>query len=192
MPHAPAPESTADPSSELDPTDPKAVWAALLQRVQGQRSLAWLRFLQIEQIEEQRVVLGTVPGRRDVIGFCTDERLAQIGTQLAPLLGRRVRVTLQRPEQAAGQAEPADADSGEAPSRQASGAARGNKRREAMGLPVVQRALEAFPDATLIGVRDESELTTPPANAQSSGEPGEAAANHEDDNDEDDNDETAG
>lgn len=139
----------------MDTDDPRAVWSTLIDRL-GQRAWSWLRFLEIEQIEEQRVVLRVAPGHREVLGFCTEARLEQIGEHLRPILGRRVRVRVEAPPSADPHAgvDPGDAAAGTAPTPS-------THRREAMNLPLVQRALEAFPDATLMDARDDAE--PPPA-----------------------------
>ncbi len=159
-----APDEVTDQAApndiQVDPTDPKAVWGALLQRVARQRSLVWLRFLEIDHLDEGRVTLRTLPGHREVVGFCTEERLQQIGSHLAPILGRRVRVALHRPEATSKEAG-STGNATEAPS-----GPRGAHRREAMNLPLVQLVMENFPDATLVDARDESELPTPPSNTE--------------------------
>lgn len=134
-----------------------AVWSTLRERI-GQRAFAWLRFLEIAQLEQARVVLRVLPGHREVLGFCTEQRLDQIAQQLKPILGRRVRVTVQPPENQ-NPTEGAAASEGStarAPTRSAA------DRRAAMNLPLVQRVLEHFPDATLLDARDETELPPPP------------------------------
>lgn len=130
------------------------MWAALIDRV-GQRAGSWLRFLEIEKLEAQRVVLRVTPGHREVLGFCTEARLKQLGEQLRPILGRRVRVSVEAPA-------PADSSAaGDDSGGDAASAPPGTQRREAMNLPLVQRALEAFPDATLIDARDD--IPPPPS-----------------------------
>ncbi|MFW6060780.1 MAG: hypothetical protein ACODAQ_11405 [Phycisphaeraceae bacterium] len=109
------------------------------------------------------MVLRVLPGHREVLGFCNDQRLEQIGQHLRPILGRRVRVTLQQPGAAGDTADDADA-----PARRAGPTTA--DRRAAMNLPLVQRVLENFPDATLIDARDEAELPPPPAEAATDAE----------------------
>ena len=151
---APAPtEPQTTPATEVDPTDPAAVWAALLSGVASQRSLAWMRYLKISKLEQDRVTLAAQPGHREVLAFCTDQRLAQIAEQLQPILGRRVRVSLERT------APQPDADTDATPS---DAGPRTTDRRQAMGLPLVQRVLEVFPDATLVDARDEADIPPPP------------------------------
>lgn len=124
----------------------------------GQRAFAWLRFLKIERLEPDRVTLRAIPGHREVLNFCNEQRLAQIARHLEPILGRRVRVVIENADAATNAPDESSASSASpapAPS------SRSAQRREAMNLPLVQRVLETFPDATILDARDESE--TPPA-----------------------------
>ena len=138
----------------VDSSDPAAVWSALIDAI-GQRAFAWLRYLEIAQIESDRVVLRPVPGHREVMGFCTDQRLEHIANHLYPILARRVRVVVHKPESATG-----DAPASDQPGTNVT-APRSAQRREAMNLPLVQRVLEAFPDATLLDVREDIDVPSP-------------------------------
>jgi len=153
--HAPTPpQSEQQPETDaVDTTDPAAVWKALLDRMSAQRSFAWLRFLKITSLEQDRVTLAAQSGHREVLGFCTDERLSQIAEMLRPILGRKVRVSLQRAN-----AQDADPSAAQQGGDQPDTDSQKTDRRQAMGLPLVQRVLEVFPDATLVDARDESEI----------------------------------
>ncbi|MFA9477077.1 hypothetical protein ACERK3_02095 [Phycisphaerales bacterium AB-hyl4] len=125
----------------------------MLDRALQKPSWAWLRFVQLDRLDAERATLRIVPGHREVYGFATEPRLAQIGKVLQDVTGRRVRVTLDRETPASG-----GEDTAASPSP-TSGAA--SDRREAMGLPLVRQALEIFPEASLIDVRDEDSSDPP-------------------------------
>jgi DNA polymerase III subunit gamma/tau len=134
----------------VDPTDLGAVMAALRERVSDRPALSWLKFVTIDKIDEQAVVLSPTPGHREVLSFAKDPRRLQVLTdELIPILGRRVRVTMQAPA-ATNAPDPSTAK----PTAQ-NGAARHADRRAAMDLPLVKKVLEVFPDAVLFDVRDE-------------------------------------
>lgn len=137
------------------------LWRTVLERMAGRRSLGWLRYLQLDRIENDRAVLHLTPGGREVASFATEDRLHPVAEELGGLLGRRVRVELEmeRPERR-GDAEAAPggaADSrGSSDAPGSTGAAEGLDRRKAFNLPLVQQVLEVFPDATLIDARTEA------------------------------------
>ncbi|MEX0653416.1 MAG: hypothetical protein WD151_04760 [Phycisphaeraceae bacterium] len=109
-------------------------------------SWAWLRYVELANLDDERAVLRVVPGHREVFAFITDVRLTQIGKVIEDVVGRRVRVTIDRGPTGA-------PDTGDAASGQP-GQPAGGDRREAMGLPLVRQVLEIFPEASLIDIRE--------------------------------------
>lgn len=116
----------------------------MLDRALQKPSWAWLRYVQLDRLDAERATLRIVPGHREVYGFATDNRLAQIARVIQDVTGRRLRVTLDR-----------DTPAGDAGAETSNAAPAGSERREAMGLPLVRQVLEIFPEASLIDVREE-------------------------------------
>ncbi|MFP4144999.1 MAG: hypothetical protein ACLFV3_07625 [Phycisphaeraceae bacterium] len=129
----------------------------MLERVSSRPAqMAWMKKLRLERIEGDTAVVRPLPGQEDVAGFASG-RLSQLTDALEPILGQRVRVTLETaPGGAAAQAE--QSSDGRGPSS--------SVRREVLGLPLVKRAMEVFPQAMLVDAREEQQpsdtLPAPP------------------------------
>lgn len=95
------------------------------------------------------------PGHNDLVAFATEERLRPLVDDLAAILGRRVRVTMESSAPARQDGEPGQGSA--APSAPA------NLRRQAMGLPLVKKLFDVFSDASLIDVRPEPQPDEAPA-----------------------------
>jgi DNA polymerase III subunit gamma/tau len=142
------------PQPTIDTTNLAAVMSALRDRVADRPAYAWLRFVTIDKLDEQSAVLSPTPGHREVMHFARDQRrLQEITEELTPILGRRVRVSVQAlktqadpPDQKASITNPKPAENG--PARHAD-------RRAAMDLPLVKQVMDVFPDAVLFDVREE-------------------------------------
>lgn len=156
----PKPESQAP----INTDDLGAVMEALRERVSDRPALAWLRFVILEKIDEKTAVLVPTPGHRDVLNFAKDPRRLQVVTdELIPILGRRVRVTMQAPAPGSSPGG-SPGDAAQTPGSNSSGsnnASRHADRRAAMDLPLVKQVLEVFPDAVLFDVREENNGSTP-------------------------------
>jgi DNA polymerase III subunit gamma/tau len=146
---APDPQSPVTLTPVIDSSNLDAVMAALRDRVADRPAFAWLRFVTIDKLDERSAVLSPTPGHREVLHFARDQRrLQEVTDELNPILGRRVRVSIQAPpaaEESDGRIET------DAPP--ANGAA---DRRAAMNLPLVKQVLDVFPDAVLFDVREEA------------------------------------
>ncbi len=154
-PHTPHPT----PVSNQSPTE---VMDALLTRVATKPALSWLRFVQIVKIDEQSVIMTPTPGHREVMAFAKGQRLQDLANDLQPILGRRVRVSMQPPANPNGdltsESIPGDASSGSpTPNPQSQTPNTQAARRAAMDLPLVKQVMDVFPDAVLFEVRDEEE-----------------------------------
>ncbi|HEX7010386.1 MAG TPA: hypothetical protein VF184_10415 [Phycisphaeraceae bacterium] len=157
-----------------DPSDLGAVWAAVLRRIARRPALAWLGYLRLERLDAGRAVLRILPGHRELAAFATvDARLDQISQELSAVVGQRVRASIDVSAPAAAQGEGAGASqAGQAGEQAASSQALATHRRRALDLPLVKRALEAFPDAHLMDVREEAQS---PADAPQQADSSEAA-----------------
>lgn len=142
----PAEASSVSPPA-INITDPVAVWSALRDRVSDRPGLAWVDQIDLRQLDGAMGVVTPKPGRRDVARFATEPRLEQLAIELQAIVGHRIRLTMQAPS-----SESVVADD---PSGSRSVVGSDAQRREALNLPLVQRVIEAFPDATLTGFRQE-------------------------------------
>jgi DNA polymerase III subunit gamma/tau len=159
---APAPASAeASPLTaevSINTADLGAVMAALRDRVADRPAYAWLRYVNIDKLDEQAAVLSPTPGHREVLHFAKDQRrLQEITDELTPILGRRVRVSMQAPAVPEGSEK-----STPSISSPVNPSARAADRRSAMELPLVKQVMEVFPDAVLFDVRNESNGSEPP------------------------------
>ena len=163
-PHTPNPTPSAQPApsspttshqpltTKIDTTSLPAVMAALRDRVADRPAYAWLRFVNLDKLDDTTAQFSPTPGHREVMHFAKDQRRLQgITDELAPILGRRVQVSIHPP--ASNQHDPADSNSSNpqspAPTKQAD-------RRAAMDLPLVKQVMDVFPDAVLFDVREEA------------------------------------
>ena len=126
--------------------------AALRDRVADRPAYAWLRFVNLDKLDDTTAQFSPTPGHREVMHFAKDQRRLQgITEELAPILGRRVQVSIHPP--VSNQHDPADSNSfnpqSSAPTKQAD-------RRAAMDLPLVKQVMDIFPDAVLFDVREEA------------------------------------
>ena len=146
---APTPAAAASPTPAVpvDASDPTSVWNALHERLAQKSAWGWIDNVELLQIDKQGGVVAPKPGHGDMMGFLTDARLDQVAQQLEPILGTRVRITLQK----AGDAGAQDRQS----TPNGNGAAATLDRRQAMELPLVKKVLDAFPDATILNVQPE-------------------------------------
>jgi len=155
-PQAPSPTPSPQPLTSqvsINTADLGAVMAALRDRVADRPAYAWLRYVNIDKLDEQAAVLSPTPGHREVLHFAKDQRRLQaITDELTPILGRRVRVSMQAPP-----TPDASADESASSPAHANGAVRNGDRRAAMELPLVKQVLDVFPDAVLFDVRDETD-----------------------------------
>ncbi len=161
-PASPSPAPTAQPQVPIDTTNITAVMSALRDRVADRPAFAWLRFVTIDQLDEQSAVLCPTPGHREVMHFAKDQRrLQEITDELAPILGRRVQVSVRASQTQAqqpgdvGGAGGTGGGASNSDTQVARGAARHADRRAAMDLPLVKQVMDIFPDAVLFDVREE-------------------------------------
>jgi hypothetical protein len=149
----PPPSVSSPPASvslaPVDTTDPASVWQALHDRLANQHAWGWIDNVELVCIDAQAAVIAPRPGHREMRGFMNDDRLASVGKQLEPILGRLVRVTIQTPDADSGAASPA-------PVAGAGESAQVAQRRQAMDMPLVKNVMEVFPDATVLGCCPES------------------------------------
>ena len=97
-PTTPLTPSASSPQSPTpNPQSPSEVMDALLTSVATKPALSWLRFVQIVKIDEQSVIMSPTPGHREVMAFAKGQRLQDLANDLQPILGRRVRVSMQPP-----------------------------------------------------------------------------------------------
>ncbi len=152
---APAPDP--QPQVEIDTTNLPAVMAALRDRVADRPAYAWLRFVNLDKLDDQTAQFSPTPGHREVMHFAKDQRRLQgITDELTPILGRRVQVSVNAPA-ATNHADdnptgPTDPASPQTQAPRPTGAA---DRRAAMDLPLVKQVMDVFPDAVLFDVREE-------------------------------------
>ncbi len=153
QPQTSNPQPPVTTAPVIDTTNLGAVMSALRDRVADRPAFAWLRYVTIDKLDEQTAVLSPTPGHREVMHFAKDQRrLQEITEELAPILGRRVRVSVQAPKIDSGQAG-GEASRGSTPVQ---GKARDTDRRAAMDLPLVKQVMDVFPDAVLFDVREEA------------------------------------
>jgi len=147
---APPPAEAAGPKTpRVDASDPSAVWKALLDRSAEVPALGWLDHVRLAALTEDTATLAPAPGKRKALELATESRCGRLAAELAGLLGRRVKIELRRPT------APQDGS----PDRASGGGstASADARRDAMSLPLVREAMQAFPEATLIDVRAEDD-----------------------------------
>ena len=130
-------------------TQPDAVWKALLEKADGQRSLSWVRNLTLDRVDGSAVHIDTKPGCADLKGFVDDNRRQQLAQLLAPVVGRPVRVLFAESGSQPRQPDRPPAMAGAQPS---SASLTQTARDGAMKLPLVKDVLEMF-DATIVDVR---------------------------------------
>jgi len=123
------------------------VWRALVERSAEVPALGWLDHVRLASLTEDTATLAAAPVKPRALELATEARCGRLAAELAGLLGRRVRIELRRPTAAADAGPPPDADRGQA--------AAADARRDAMSLPLVREAMQAFPEATLIDVERE-------------------------------------
>ena len=137
----------------INTADLGAVMSALRDRVADRPAYAWLRYVNIDKLDEQSAVLSPTPGHREVLHFAKDQRrLQEITDELTPILGRRVRVSMQAPP-----VSDVSTEVSASSHASANAAVRQGDRRAAMELPLVKQVLDVFPDAVLFSVRDETD-----------------------------------
>ncbi len=145
------------PAPVINTNDLGAVVSALRDRVAHRPALAWLRFVTIDKLDEQAAVLSPMPGHREVLHFARDQRrLQEVTDELTPILGRRVRVSMQ-----SSPTPKASADTTTQAPSPGNGPGRATDRRAAMELPLVKKVLDVFPDAVLFDVREEADGLSP-------------------------------
>jgi hypothetical protein len=126
---------------------------ALRDRLATRPAYAWLKFVTLDKLDDNAAVLTPTPGHRDVLSFARDpRRLQSLTEELAPILGRRVRVSIQPPSPAnPGHHEP----NAQSPNPQSPTPNNAANRRAAMDLPLVKQVMDIFPDAVLFDLREE-------------------------------------
>ena len=152
QPPATSPQPPAvSPTTHHEPlTTPSDVIDALRQRAADRPAMAWLRFVDIVKLDEQAVVLSPTPGHREVMHFARDQRRLQaVADELAPILGRRVKVSMGAAPDA-GRNDEATPPNGHKQARVNSA-----DRRAALDLPLVKQVMDVFPDAIVTDVREE-------------------------------------
>lgn len=151
--------------------------------------MAWVRQLAMTKVEGQSVHLVPLPGHREILGFMTPPRQAQLAALLGEILGHSVRVSVAAPPLDAGagvtgspSAAPA-ADAGAPrgpraplPARPSFASAMASRpaspppgqasadRDKVLNLPLVRQLMELF-DASIVDVRAETAATESQATA---------------------------
>ncbi len=151
---APTPSPQAAPPVDINTNDPAEVMDALRDRVSDRPALSWLRFVNIVKLDEQAVVLSPTPGHREVMAFAKGQRLEDLANELWPILGRRVRVSMQAPDNGGGASGVDDKSTSNGQTRSQISQA---ERRAALDLPLVKQVMDLFPDAVVTDVRDEEQ-----------------------------------
>jgi DNA polymerase-3 subunit gamma/tau len=147
---APAPAQSAPP-----PSDPAAIWSAVLDQTADKAPIAWVRNLEMRGFDGRRVLVAPLPGQRDLIKFLSPQRCAQLAGMIARVLRRPVKVEVD-PAATAAHDAPASPDHSGAPGPG------GVDRAHVHNLPLVRQVLEVF-EASVIDVTPESALRAPAA-----------------------------
>ena len=146
-----APVANAAAPVAVDTSNLKAVWAAVLDRINEKPSLAWAKFLSLAALADGRATLVITAGSQDMSGFLVPARLETLAAELSSILGKRVQVEVDH------NAAPV-AGAVENPLRKNQPQRRALSQEqidEAKSLPLVKKVLETFPDAMLIGVSEQ-------------------------------------
>jgi len=171
LPHGRGSSEDASPAHPQPPapapTEPAAIWSALLEHTADKPSASWVRGLEMRSFDGRRAVVTPLPGQRDLGKFLNAQRCEQLAAMIGQVIRKPVKVEVDT--DAAGAAPPAGPGSGAAAEPDARGPAAGPvmDRQQALALPLVRQVLELF-DATLIDVAPEqaqAPAPTPPAAA---------------------------
>ena len=103
----------------------------------------WVHGFEVIAWEKGHATLAPKPGRREVAGFATPQRLALLEAELAVVANEPMRVTVEQP--------PSD------PTPVVASGRTDDAQRKALDLPLVRRIVEVFPDVTIVGVKQVDE-----------------------------------
>lgn len=185
---------------DIDTSDLKAVWAAVLHRTMDRPALGWLNGLTLTQTRDNHATFVVAPG--SAISSVARARMDQVAALLGDVLGRTIRATLDESDtpaagqagfadhhpqgqpggtQSNGQTTPASATASSAAGNAAAGASAAGgaaAMAEARSLPLVTQVIRTFPHATVIDARRAADVVAPPDADERHAPAGPGAADH--------------
>jgi len=155
------------------------LWERLLEAVADRPSMAWARSMSVAELTGDTLRVAMNPGHRDLAGFVTDAKRAQLTELLQSVTGRRLRITMSAAASGVvsagasasaagvsgggasggsasgggasggGEFESAPAEPGAAT---AGGSPSDSQRTKALDLPLVKQVIEVFDGASPVGI----------------------------------------